>query len=210
MLAFDPISLALDPPRFVKKRPAPKLRVAGPPVWPLPELNGRAPVILRAWQPREPGVKLAYARRDADDLIATYPPDSPHGTAAHFMPSSIPVFCVNDGEVIHAGEMLEHGHLAIVDHGNGWATYYGNLEHLFVTPTKHLRKPVYVKAGDALGFAGSTRPNGFKCLHFELWRSEKNMFVDTEPTQYMRDWRVLPLRSAYLTPDEPRAADLAA
>jgi hypothetical protein len=81
---------------------------------------------------------------------------------------------------------------------------------MFVASTSRARKPTYVKAGDALGFIGATRPGGFKCLHFELWKSVKNFFTDTDPTKYMPDWRVLPLRSEYLTPDEPRAAKAAA
>jgi murein DD-endopeptidase MepM/ murein hydrolase activator NlpD len=125
------------------------------------------------------------------------------------MPSSIPAFCVSDGEVTYAGEMGQ-SHAVIVDHGNGWATYYANLEHLFVTPTRRARKATYVKSGDALGFVGALEPGGFKRLHFELWKSEKNYFVDRDPTKYLPDWRLLPLRSEALTPDEPKAAKAAA
>jgi hypothetical protein len=207
MFDLDPISLALDPPRFVKtKRPA-RTRDVRPPVRPLPELNGRAPIQLDSW--KRGGIDLAYARRSETDLIATYPAGSTTGTTTHFMPPSIPAFCVIDGEVTYAGEMA-HSHAIIVDHGNGWATYYANLEHMFVTPTRRARKATYVKSGDALGFVGAAQPGGFKCLHFELWKSENNLFVDRDPTKYMPDWRLVPLRSASLTPDETKAAQAAA
>src|SRR5438045_1539507 len=97
MLALDPISVALDPPRFVKSKRHARPRSVRPPVWPLPEVNGRAPVHLDAW--KRGGLDLAYSRKDQTDLIATYPAGSPNGTATHFMPSAVPAFCVSDGEV---------------------------------------------------------------------------------------------------------------
>lgn len=74
MFHLDPISLALDPPRFVKTKLPARARDVRPPVRPLPELNGRAPIQLD--RRKCGGIDLAYARRSETDLIATYPAGS--------------------------------------------------------------------------------------------------------------------------------------
>lgn len=175
-----------------------------PPVWPLAALNGRAPVVVVPTGAKARGIDLAYARNAERDLAKTYPLGSANGTPTHFMPTSTPVFCTSDGDVTYAGRVA-HGYSVVVDHRNGWATYYGNLEHMFVTPTdrKPRRRTARVKSGDVLGFVGSLLPGGFKCLHFELWRrDDEGQFADVDPTRFMSDWLVLPWNQDHLTPSE--------
>jgi murein DD-endopeptidase MepM/ murein hydrolase activator NlpD len=128
------------------------------------------------------------------------------------MPTSMPAFCVCDGEVSYAGR-ITNGYALVVEHRYGSATYYANLEHMFVLPTDRAsrRRPTRVKAGDVLGYIGSMTSRGFKCLHFELWRRDDDgHFVDVDPTKFMPDWLLLPWSQPHLTPTDPAAAEAVA
>lgn len=91
----------------------------------------------------------------------------------------------------------------VVDHLNGWATYYSNLEFMFASPTsdkKARRAQARVKAGDVLGYVGGPAPDGFKCLHFQLWKrngASQFMPVDAEPEMAM--WSYVPWTDPRLT-----------
>jgi len=171
------------------------------PVWPMPMLNGRAPVVL-ATNPKAPGIELAYQRANTTDLLTTYPVGSVNGTARHFTPNMMPAFAVRDGEIIYAGK-ISHAHTVVVDHLNGWATYYSNLEFMFASPTsdkKTRRAQARVKAGDVLGYVGGPAPDAFKCLHFQLWkRNDASQFmpIDAEPEMAM--WSYVPWTDPRLT-----------
>src|SRR5688500_18740800 len=106
------------------------------PVWPLPALNGQDPVLL-VHDHGDPGVELAYEQ--------TYDPDGPlvrSATREHpepfFLPSFTPVFSVFDGSIVYAGKHAQ-GHTIIIQHGNGWMTYYGRLEHMLALATDRRR-----------------------------------------------------------------------
>ena len=157
----------------------------------------REPKIKR----RLPGIELAYQRANTTDLLTTYPIDSPNGTSRHFMPDMMPAFAVRDGVIVYAGKQ-QHSHTVVIDHLNGWATYYANLEFMFALPTsdRARRSTARVKAGDVLGYVGSPNPVAFKCLHFELWKREKDChFAPVDPTQEMVMWSLLPWTDARLT-----------
>lgn len=176
-------------------------RTPSPPVWPLPSLNGRAPEVI-ARGPKFPGLDLAYAREHDHDLIAKYPIGA-NGSVTHFMPDMMPAFCVGDGVISYAGKQ-SHGHSLVVDHCNGWATYYANLEHMFaLTTTRGRARRERVKAGDVLGYIGAAVLGEMKCLHFELWKlGEDSHFEPVESLGHMRSWRVLPWTDERLTPTE--------
>ena len=187
-------------------------RTRNPPVWPLPRFDGRAPVVIGPRRPDQAGIDLAYQRGDATELAAMYPPGSENGTARYFMPSLIPAFCVNDGAIVYARQVA-HGYAMVIDHGNGWATHFANLEHMFARPTDvHVRrKPERVKSGDVLGFVGALQAGGFKCLHFEVWhRDDDGHFADTDPTRFMRDWLILPWKDGRNTIETAATAKAAA
>jgi len=161
-----------------------------PPVWPLPSLDRNPCAIPRKTQ----GLDLAYERKHADDLLDLYPPNSSNGSGEHFMPNSVPCFVVADGVIAYAGKQA-NCYAVIVDHQNGWATYYTNLEHMFAMPTNRgaRARAERVKAGDVLGFVGSALPGTMKCLHFELWKlGDDGHYENVAPLQHMRTWLVLP------------------
>ena len=163
------------------------------PVWPLPMLNGRAPVVLTA-NPKSPGIELAYQRGTLFELLTAYPAGTPNGTTRHFMPNMMPAFAVRDGVITYAGK-ISYAYTVVVDHLNGWATYYSNLDFIFATPSsdKKLRRAeARVKAGDVLGYVGAAAPDAFKCLHFQLWKRDDNHFAPVDATPEMAQWSYVP------------------
>jgi len=139
-------------------------------------------------------VELAYPRDGVGDLFPTYGLNCPNGTGDHFMPDRVPVFAVRDGEITYAAKE-GHAYAVVVDHGNGWATFYGHLEHMFAseTKTKGRRYTERVKAGDILGWVGAPNERGFKRLRFELWTiDEDGELSAVNPRGELSRWRVLP------------------
>lgn len=59
------------------------------------------------------------------------------------------------------------GNLIIIDHGNGWETYYGHLKERYV------KEGDIVKAGDVIGVMGSTGNSTGVHLHFEIRKNNK-------------------------------------
>ena len=178
-----------------------------PSVWPLPSLNGRDPVVVECYSETRGALDLAYARLDEDDLRMTYRPGSANGTGAHFMPNLMPAFAVQEGSIAFASK-----NSIILDHGNGWATHYANLEHVFARPTRDRapRRAERVKAGDVLGYVGAPLPGQFKRLQFALWRLDDDChYAPLDPMPKLRDWLVLPWTDNSKTPTEvalPKAA----
>ncbi|MFT3693841.1 MAG: M23 family metallopeptidase [Kofleriaceae bacterium] len=164
-------------------------------------LNGRAPVQL-VTSGKSAGIDLAYQRANAGELIDTYPVGSANGTARHFMPNMMPAFAVRDGVISYAAKQ-SCGHAIIVDHQNGWASYYANLEFMFAAPTgeRSRRASARVKAGDVLGYIGAPQPGNFKCLHFQLWKRDDGggHFEPVDTSQEMAMWSFVPWTDPRLT-----------
>lgn len=182
-------------------------RRPSPPVWPLPALNGRDPVVMGACR-RGNGVAIAYPRNHADDLTVTYPTTGLNGNVTHFLPDRMPVFAVRDGEITHVGGELR-SQTILLDHGNGWATFYRNLESAFGTVHPNRPNP-RVRAGDVLGYAG-VGDAGFKSLDFELWRRDQDgEYEVVDPRGEMPRWLILPWSDERLTPVESNVPTIAA
>jgi murein DD-endopeptidase MepM/ murein hydrolase activator NlpD len=158
-------------------------------VWPLPELAGRRPVLL-VFDPHDHGrIDLAYERRAEPEGALVHA--AKRGDDALFtLPSMTPVFAVSDGVIIYAARQL-HGHAVIIDHGQGWLTFYGQLQAPFTTA--HIdRRPWRrdrVRAGDLIGFAGSPERSQLRTLRFEMWKLDDEYGYRTiDPIRYMRRW----------------------
>jgi murein DD-endopeptidase MepM/ murein hydrolase activator NlpD len=163
------------------------------PTWPLPELAGRRPVLL-VFDPKDhAGVDLAYERAPDNERMLVHsakPSDGP----LYSLPSMTPVFAVADGVVIYAARQLR-GHAIIVDHGNGWLTFYGRLQALFTTAKIDPRpwRRDRVRAGDLIGFAGSPESGPLRTLRFEMWKlDEAYGYRTVDPIRYMRRWSLRP------------------
>lgn len=78
-----------------------------------------------------------------------------------------PIYAAAGGTVTWSGEKGSYGNLVIVDHGNGFATYYGHCSQLLVQVGEQ------VTQGQQIALMGSTgRSTGPHC-HFEVrWQEE--------------------------------------
>ncbi|HEX4453122.1 MAG TPA: M23 family metallopeptidase, partial [Kofleriaceae bacterium] len=159
---------------------------------------------------KQRGIELAYARADANDARASCPPNTPNGTAMHVLPAMTPSLAIGDGVVTFAGR-LGHGFGIIIDHGNGWASHYANLEALVAIRTDLYRaREQHVRAGDAIGYVGAPAPNAFKRLYFELWESDRShRFVPVDPRAHLADWKLVE-HYDHFTPAPPTAQKEAA
>lgn len=168
-----------------------------PPLFPLPVLNGQAPVLL-VFDPHDPGVEIAYERNAVADgpLVRSATRES----TLYTIPAMLPVFVVAAGRIIYAREHVD-GYAVLVEHANGWASYYQRIEHMFVTPTERSRRETNVARGDILGYVGPTRGAPLQPLRFELWRSnEEQDFELIDPIRFMRRWRLEPWTDARSKP----------
>ena len=190
---MDDISVALDPPRFAKRRGRAPIRLARSPspVWPLAALNGREPVVLPCDE-KARGIELAYARATADDARSTCPPGSPNGTETHLMPHMTAALAIDDGVITYAGRYA-NGFAIIINHDNGWGSQYANLETLAAIRTDlYRRREQYVRAGDVIGTVGAPAPGAFKRLYFELRkRDASHYFVPVDPRPRLAEWKLL-------------------
>lgn len=203
---MDDISLALNPPRFVKFRQPPiRLSENAPRVWPLAAINCRVPVVLDTRRADLRGVDLAYPRVDVSDAVESCPIGTPNGTATHLMPAMTAALAIDGGEITFAGR-LGHGFGIIINHGNGWASHYANLQAIVAIRTDLYRpRAQYVRAGDAIGYVGSSAPDAFKQLHFELWERDRDRrFVPVDPRPHLATWNVREHYDAF-TPAPPAA-----
>lgn len=66
------------------------------------------------------------------------------------------------GTVEHAGWMSGYGYLVIINHGNGYKTYYGHNSELYVYVGQ------YVEQGEAIAAIGSTGNSTGNHCHFEI------------------------------------------
>ncbi len=76
-----------------------------------------------------------------------------------------PIYAVSDGTVSFAGWHGGHGNYVKLEHGGGFGTGYGHMSRIAVSPGSHVR------AGQVIGYVGSTGLSTGPHLHYELYRS---------------------------------------
>lgn len=158
------------------------------PIWPLPELAGRPPVVLVRDNDR--GVDLAYD--DCDQRAGTrLRVTNRTGLAPFYLPPFTPVFSVLEGVIRYAGQHRK-GRCILIEHDNGWLSYYGNLQHTLVVPTDYLRTPQLTKAGQIIGYAGRVHQHPPRPLRFELWARGASGYAQLDPVRFIHGWRLLP------------------
>jgi murein DD-endopeptidase MepM/ murein hydrolase activator NlpD len=77
-------------------------------------------------------------------------------------PTGTPVHVTADGIVLHAGWNGGYGRCVIVDHGNGYQTWYGHLSRMDVIEGQEIRQ------GEVLGEVGSSGRSTGSHLHYEV------------------------------------------
>lgn len=157
------------------------------PVFPLPILDGRAPLLL-VFDHTELGIEVAYERHP--DPGGTLVRSADRATTRYHIPCVTPVLAVSDGQIVDTVE--EDGVAGIVvDHGNRWFTDYIGLSKLTIPPTRRRDPAVHVRAGDVLGYLlpSPSRDGPFYPLLFELWRLDHGTYHKIDPLRFMRRWR---------------------
>lgn len=81
-----------------------------------------------------------------------------------------------DGIVVNAQWTGDYGKLVVVDHGNGFETYYAHLSQFQVVPGQMIRR------GMIVGLAGSTGRSTSAHLHYEVRRGG----IPINPHRYLR------------------------
>ena len=88
-----------------------------------------------------------------------------------------PVFAADSGTVVYAGwNPVGYGNLVVLDHGNGWRTYYAHLQSV------HVRCGEWLSRGSTIGEIGSTGNSSGPHLHFEMLR----FGIAVNPAGYIR------------------------
>jgi murein DD-endopeptidase MepM/ murein hydrolase activator NlpD len=77
-------------------------------------------------------------------------------------PTGTPVHAAADGIVLHAGWNGGYGRCVIVDHGNGYQTWYGHLSRMDVIEGQEIRQ------GEVLGQVGTSGRSTGSHLHYEV------------------------------------------
>lgn len=77
-------------------------------------------------------------------------------------PVGTPALATADGIVVYADRDGGYGRLVIVDHGNGFETYYAHLSHFEVIPGQEIRQ------GEVVGEVGATGRVTAPHLHYEV------------------------------------------
>ena len=91
-------------------------------------------------------------------------------------PSGTKIAAAGDGVVIYSGWYGAYGNTVIIDHGGGYSTLYGHQSRVAASEGDQ------VKAGEVIGYVGSTGWSTGPHLHFEV-RVGGN---PTDPLQYFR------------------------
>ena len=87
-----------------------------------------------------------------------------------------PVRCTADGRVAFAGWEGGYGKLVVVDHGNGFQTYYGHLSEIKTSAGAELQR------GDEVGLMGATGNTTGPHVHYEI----RLYGAPVNPIQYMQ------------------------
>ncbi|QEA15776.1 M23 family metallopeptidase [Novosphingobium ginsenosidimutans] len=80
-------------------------------------------------------------------------------------PMGAPIYAVGDATVTFAGWGGGHGNHVKLDHGGGWGTGYSHMSRIAVSPGSRVR------AGQVIGYVGSTGLSTGPHLHYELYRN---------------------------------------
>jgi len=80
-------------------------------------------------------------------------------------PYGAPIYAVGDATVSFSGWHGGHGNYVKLDHGGGYATAYAHMSRIAVSSGTHVR------AGQVIGYVGSTGLSTGPHLHYELYRN---------------------------------------
>jgi murein DD-endopeptidase MepM/ murein hydrolase activator NlpD len=104
-----------------------------------------------------------------------------------FAPPGIPVLAAADG-TIWSSSISPRGAQIVISHGKPYATYYQHLAFVRMPLLRRGAGAIKVRAGEPIGIMGNgsevgqAAVNGFRHLHFEVWKGGgPSMFTDPAP-----------------------------
>ncbi|MBN1954773.1 MAG: peptidoglycan DD-metalloendopeptidase family protein [Anaerolineae bacterium] len=141
-------------------------------VWQLPQpsaLRGSAAYdsglcqLPAVWQPGYGWFDWPTDSRRISGWIFHDPTNPPHGGIDIGVRVGDPIYAADSGAVAYAGwSNAGYGYLVVIDHGNGYQTYYAHLSAIWVYCGQAVSKGTVIGAGGSTGW--STGPH----LHFEI------------------------------------------
>ncbi len=102
-----------------------------------------------------------FTKRRFHPILRIY---RPHHGLDYGAPAGAKVMSIADGRVIFAGWKRGYGFFIQIKHKNGDVTGYGHLKRI----RRGIKKGVYVKQGEIIGYVGSTGLSTGPHLHFEI------------------------------------------
>lgn len=102
-----------------------------------------------------------YSLKRLHPILRTY---RPHRAQDYAAPKGTPVYAAGDGKVIFAAAKGAIGNLVVLQHANGWQTYYGHLSHF----AKGLKAGDNVAKRTLVGYVGSTGRSTGPHLHYAV------------------------------------------
>jgi len=154
------------------------------------------PAISQEFKPAtHRGLDIMYKRQPASGNraidTARFPPNvtDAQGARQHarfFAPMNTPILAAKDGKVWSVRNMPGRGWFVVLDHGKPWATLYGHLHTVSVSPIRGTA----VKAGEQIGTMGFAPDDGEKLrhLHFEAWLNGADFRAGQDSGDVIESW----------------------
>lgn len=102
-------------------------------------------------------------------------------------PAGTPVRAAADGVVLHASFLGGYGRLVVIDHGNGFQTYYAHLSRFSVVAGQEIRQ------GELIGAVGASGRVTAPHLHYEVRRYGNPQ----NPAHFLNQTRVAQVRREF-------------
>lgn len=172
--------------------------------WPVPDFNPQAgplagrrypATISQEWKAAtHRGIDIMFDRQSvkptsAVDAVFPAGVTDAQGAKQHkrfFAPIGTPVLAARDGKVWSVRNMDGRGWFVVLDHGAPWATLYGHLHTVGVSPVRGTA----VAGGQQIGTMGFAPADGEKLrhLHFEAWLNGGDFRFGQDPADVIDTW----------------------
>ncbi|MBI4617016.1 MAG: peptidoglycan DD-metalloendopeptidase family protein [Planctomycetes bacterium] len=133
-------------------------------------------------------------------LTSTYYSSRPYGIHAALdiaASSWTPIGAARRGQVSFAGWSGGYGNLVILDHGNGYQTYYAHQVNISISRGR------WVAAGERIGYVGSTGNSTGPHVHFEVRRNGSKQYLPGSSGNWVTKGNAIPYTYPGLGGDAP-------
>lgn len=113
-------------------------------------------------------ISSGFSRRRLHPILHAY---TPHKAIDYAAPRGTPVHAIGDGKIVFAGRKGASGNLVVLQHQDGYQTYYAHLDYI----SKGLKSGERIKRHTQIGTVGSTGRATGPHLHYAV--AHKGKFV---------------------------------